>query len=207
MHRKILQKGIGSWAQKGNSRYSGTCGCRKDHTGRSNFISDRYTAATGQSGPSGCLSGYGRDGAGPGYYDFSKQAKFVLGDFDVTLLDTPGHVDFLQRWSGPCRCWIMRCWSSAARTGCRDMWRHFGGCFPVIRSPPFCLSTRWTRKGQMRQSFFCSCKTAERALYQSVQYAAAARQRRYSTRHQAFWHRYRRSVRHARKRFGQPAAM
>ena len=25
---------------------------------------------------------------------FSKQAKFVLGDFDVTLLDTPGHVDF-----------------------------------------------------------------------------------------------------------------
>ena len=25
---------------------------------------------------------------------FSKQAKLVLGDFDVTLLDTPGHVDF-----------------------------------------------------------------------------------------------------------------
>lgn len=25
---------------------------------------------------------------------FSKQAKFALGDFDVTLLDTPGHVDF-----------------------------------------------------------------------------------------------------------------
>ena len=25
---------------------------------------------------------------------FSKQAEFVLGDFDVTLLDTPGHVDF-----------------------------------------------------------------------------------------------------------------
>lgn len=25
---------------------------------------------------------------------FSKQAEFKLGDLDVTLLDTPGHVDF-----------------------------------------------------------------------------------------------------------------
>ena len=48
----------------------------------------------GRVGPSGCLSGYGRDGAGRGITIFSKQAKFVLGDFDVTLLDTPGHVDF-----------------------------------------------------------------------------------------------------------------
>ena len=27
----------------------------------------------------------------------------------VTILDTPGHVDFLQRWNVPCRSWTMQC--------------------------------------------------------------------------------------------------
>ena len=41
---------------------------------------------------------------------FSKQAVFQLGDSQVTLLDTPGHVDFPRKWSGRSRCWIMRFW-------------------------------------------------------------------------------------------------
>ena len=91
---------------------------------------------------------------------FSKQAKFVLGDFDVTLLDTPGHVDFSAEMERTLQVLDYAVLVISGATGCRDMWRHSGGCFPVIRSPPFCLSTRWTRKGQMRQNFFCSCKNS-----------------------------------------------
>jgi len=31
---------------------------------------------------------------GPGHHYFSKQAVFEVGDTRITLLDTPGHVDF-----------------------------------------------------------------------------------------------------------------
>ena len=34
---------------------------------------------------------------------FSKQAILPLKELEITLLDTPGHVDFPARWSGLCR--------------------------------------------------------------------------------------------------------
>lgn len=40
---------------------------------------------------------------------FSKQAGFELSGKRVTLLDTPGHVDFRQRWRGHFRYLTMRC--------------------------------------------------------------------------------------------------
>ena len=42
---------------------------------------------------------------------FSKQAEFSLPHTEVTLLDTPGHVDFRRRWNAHCRCSTVRCWS------------------------------------------------------------------------------------------------
>ena len=39
---------------------------------------------------------------------FSKQAVLNMGKWVVTLLDTPGHVDFRQRWSVHFRYWITR---------------------------------------------------------------------------------------------------
>ena len=159
MHRKILQKGIGSWAQKRSvfwhmwmperphwqkQFYIGPvhCGDWAEWTIRMPFwIRTRWS--------------------GPGVLRFFQNRRSLYwAILTWRFWIRPDMWIFLQRWSGPCRCWIMRCWSSAARTGCRDMWRHSGGCFPVIRSPPFCLSTRWTRKGQMRQNFFCSCKNS-----------------------------------------------
>lgn len=41
---------------------------------------------------------------------FSKQAIFDLGYTHVTLLDTPGHVDFPRKWSVPFRFWMQRSW-------------------------------------------------------------------------------------------------
>lgn len=59
---------------------------------------------------------------------FSKQAEFSLPHTEITLLDTPGHVDFRRRWSAHCRCSTVRCWSSAARTACRRTRKRCGGC-------------------------------------------------------------------------------
>ncbi len=159
--REILQKGIGSWAQKGNSRYSGTCGCRKDHTGRSNFISDRYAAAAGQSGPSGCLSGYGCDGAGPGITIFSKQAKFALGDFDVTLLDTPGHVDFSAEME---RTLQVLDYAVLVISGADGVQGHVETLWRLLsryQIPTILFINKMDQEGTDEAELLCSCKTAE----------------------------------------------
>ena len=65
---------------------------------------------------------------------FSKQAVFPLGETEVTLLDTPGHVDFSTEMS-------------AALTACRAIPRLSGGYWSAITSPLFSLSTRWTWPG------------------------------------------------------------
>lgn len=64
---------------------------------------------------------------------FSKQARLAWDDMDVTLLDTPGHVDFQRKWSGCFRCWTMRCWLSAVQTACRDIQGRCGGCWRATR--------------------------------------------------------------------------
>lgn len=39
---------------------------------------------------------------------FSKQARIRWKDVDITLLDTPGHVDFPLKWRGHCRYWTQQ---------------------------------------------------------------------------------------------------
>lgn len=67
---------------------------------------------------------------------FSKQANFVLGDKQVTLLDTPGLWTFQQKWSVPCKFLIMQSWLSAERTVCRDIHELCGIFLQGIRFRP-----------------------------------------------------------------------
>ena len=39
---------------------------------------------------------------------FSKQAEVSMNEMDLTLLDTPGHVDFSAEMERTCKCLIMR---------------------------------------------------------------------------------------------------
>ena len=57
---------------------------------------------------------------------FSKQAVFRWKERTITLLDTPGHVDFLRRWNAFCRFWIARCLLSVEQMVCKDIHRHYG---------------------------------------------------------------------------------
>ena len=41
---------------------------------------------------------------------FSKQAEVAFNEMEMTLLDTPGHMDFPQRWNEHCRCLTMPFW-------------------------------------------------------------------------------------------------
>ena len=65
---------------------------------------------------------------------FSKQAEFALGDKKVTLLDTPGHVDFSAEME-----------RTLQVLEYRDIQELFGGCSNAMASRCFCLLIKWTR--------------------------------------------------------------
>ena len=74
---------------------------------------------------------------------FSKQAELSWQGRAITLVDTPGHVDFSAKPSAPCACWIARYWLSAPLTACRGTPPRYGACCKATMCPRFCSSTRW----------------------------------------------------------------
>ena len=79
---------------------------------------------------------------------FSKQAVLPLPGVEVTLLDTPGHVDFsseMERTLQVLDCAIL---VISGTDGVQGHTRTCGGCWSAITSPPSSLSTRWTWRGR-----------------------------------------------------------
>ena len=77
---------------------------------------------------------------------FLKQAVFSLGELEVTLLDTPGHVDFSAEMERFCRCWTVQSPCTQRRRRRAGPYRNPGACSRSIKSPPSCSSTRWTSR-------------------------------------------------------------
>ena len=63
----------------------------------------REPAEIGPGGSPGCLFGHRRLERARGITIFSKQAVLKLPGAQLTLLDTPGHVDFSAEAERPCR--------------------------------------------------------------------------------------------------------
>ena len=57
---------------------------------------------------------------------FSKQAVFRWKDRTITLLDTPGHVDFSAEMERVLQVRIARCLLSVEQMVCKDIHRHYG---------------------------------------------------------------------------------
>lgn len=86
---------------------------------------------------------------------FSKQAVFSLKDTEVTLLDTPGHVDFsaeAERTLQVLDCAILVIsGTDGVQAHTRTLW---AGCWSGITSPPSSLSIKWTWRGQTAPQFW-----------------------------------------------------
>ena len=85
---------------------------------------------------------------------FSKQAVFSLKDTEVTLLDTPGHVDFSAEAERTLQ--VLDC-AILVISGTDGVQAHpapSGGCWAVSRPPPSSLSIKWTWRGQTAPQFW-----------------------------------------------------
>lgn len=63
---------------------------------------------------------------------FSKQARFIWREREITLLDTPGHVDFSGEMERVLGVRMPRCSSSVRQTACRAIRGRSGSCLSII---------------------------------------------------------------------------
>lgn len=89
---------------------------------------------------------------------FSKQARLTLGNREVTILDTPGHVDFLRRWSGRFRYWMRRCWSSVGADGVQGHVETLWKLLKYYQIPVFLFVNKMDQEGTDREKLLSELK-------------------------------------------------
>ena len=86
---------------------------------------------------------------------FSKQARLSLDGLDLTLLDTPGHVDFSSEMERTLQVLDYAILVISGTDGVQGhtatLWR------PGTTSPPSCSSTRWTWRARTGPPCWSSC--------------------------------------------------
>ena len=77
---------------------------------------------------------------------FSKQAVFQLGETEVTLLDTPGHVDFSAEMERTLQVLDYAVLIVSGADGVQGHTETLWRLLERYHVPVFCLSTRWIRQ-------------------------------------------------------------
>ena len=95
---------------------------------------------------------------------FSKQAVLKLNETEVTLLDTPGHVDFSAEMERTLQVMDYAVLLISGADGVQGHVETCGGCSRGMRSRSFSLSTRWISQARMRKNCWKNC----RAVFQST---------------------------------------
>ena len=74
---------------------------------------------------------------------FSKQAIFPMGDRQVTLIDTPGHMDFSAEMERTLQILDYAVLIISAADGIQDRCEPYGNCSNAAVFPSFFLSIKW----------------------------------------------------------------
>ena len=94
---------------------------------------------------------------------FSKQAVLKLNETEVTLLDTPGHVDFSAEMERTLQVMDYAVLLISGADGVQGHVETLGGCSRGMRSRSFSLSTRWISQARMRKNCWKNCRAVSQS--------------------------------------------
>lgn len=89
---------------------------------------------------------------------FSKQAAISFEEMQITLMDTPGHVDFSAEMERTLQVLDYAILIISAADGVQAHTRTLWRLLKRYKFPRFCLSTKWTRRKRRKRSLSPICR-------------------------------------------------